>query len=567
MSLDDSFSTKSLRWIRRYPLLLLIIGHCFFSLGIWNAEVGFGEDTIPIKLALAHTSPLSLTPNTYNDLYTLILAFVAPDPMVASIVMRFLVSLLTAVSLYLVLSRFSDFLRIEAILFACFVWIASRLCAPIVQFTNVNGFSFSVMLLGIYFLFSKRRVAGFLGFTLFSVLAMTLRPEWIAPFLLILLFLLAEAAWNWFANDERFNKKVKIVGTLAAGLILLGAVPLFLPKIRPFAMKADNYLLLGLGQCYASFSKTEHPEQVFDPMTEYQGVLDRTFGNPKSMVDAIRNNPHEMMRYFKLNTLRNLRRIPEELLSTRSGSTAALIARPHSLLLYGVLLFGGWFAVARLLRREIGLGKEADRGGEAPASGYDLARKVVILLLLCSASSVAIVMLVGSPRYWISIVPILYLFLALCCDAIMRRVSSPRFDFAVIAAAFVLFCWPNFLSIKKQNLVVRAMRDIAPLVRPHPMIAALWAEPLVVYGFRGEAEGVSAWDGIKSNDIAAGRFDILILDRGFRASRTWAEQAPFFLQLEQEPERYGFVKFQVRDIGPRAVYYRSALVPNEIDSR
>jgi hypothetical protein len=172
---------------------------------------------------------------------------------------------------------------------------------------------------------------------------------------------------------------------------------------------------------------------------------------------------------------------------------------------------------------------------------------------------VAIVMLVGSPRYWISIVSVLYLAIAFCCDSLIKTFRSTRFEVLVTISALVFFCRPNFLDLKGNNYEVRAMRAVVPLVRARPVVGALWADPLVVYGFRGEAEGVSAWDGIKSEDIAAGRFDVLNLDRGFRSSKTWAEQQAFFEAFEQNPAQYGFKKLEGIDIGPRAVYYRPSV--------
>jgi hypothetical protein len=552
--------TKISEWICRHPLWLIVLGHCIFFLGIWNVQIGFGEDTTPIAHALAKAPHLGLTPNLYVDLFVVILAWVAPDPMVASFVMRFVVSLFTAVALFLVLSRFSGRLKMEAILFASFIWIASRLNAPIIQYTSQNSFSFALMLMGIYFLFSPRRGWGLLGFVFFSALAISLRMEWIAPFLLIVVFLAGEAGWKWWKNAAPRRRKRGLLGTGAVMLVLMGTMIPVWPRMRPVLNHADQYLLMGLGQCYGQFLKAEHPEQTFDPMTEYQWVLDQKFGKPTSLVGAIENNPREAMRYFRLNTLRNLRNLPEELLSTRSGSKAPLIARPHSLLMYLVLLAGGFCGVVGFFRGTSRQPSEmkTNSASQESESSDGFARKVVILVLLCSAASVAIVLLVGSPRYWISIVPLLYLIIAFCADALMKTVRLPHFGLILAVAALVLFCRPNFLDLKGDNYEVRAMRAVGSRVRPRPVIGALWAEPLVVYGFRGQAQGVSAWDGIKAEDIAAGRFDILNLDRGLRASRTWDTQRAFFEGFEAEPARYGFQKLEGIEIGPRAVYYRPA---------
>jgi len=554
MTAETPHPKQSRPLILRYPLLLVVLGHCLFSLGLWKAEIGFGEDTVPIRTALTSVKEHTLNSNAYIDLYALILGTVAPDPMQAAVVMRFLVSLFTAISLYLVLSRFSDRLKIEAILFATFVWIACRLNAPLVVFTNVNGFSFAIMLLGIYALFSPRRGWGLAGFVFFSGLAISLRPEWIAPFGLIALFLVGNGLWSWLRRSQGVERRNKVIALAVCLVVGLGVLMALTSRLQAAARKGDEYLLLGLGQCYASFLKAEHPEQKFDAMTEFQGVLDRTFGHPKTMMEAVHHNPQEFFRYLRGNTTQNLRRIPEELLSTHAGHNASLLARPHSLLLYLVLFGGGACAVVNFLQRR----KSPAPAGKETALRLSVAKRAIVLLLFSSASSVAVVLLVGSPRYWISIVPLVYLVMAFCGDGLLRRIDRPIVDYALVLAAFACFCWPNFLHLKGENVEVRAMRTVAPRVRPHPVIGALWGDPLAVYGFRGEAVAVSAWDGIKAEDIAAGHIDILLINRGFRDSRTYATQQAFFESFEKDPTQFGFQKLDGIEMGPRVVYYRPA---------
>jgi hypothetical protein len=248
MTPDTPIPRQRRPWILRYPLLLVILGQCLFSLGLWKAEIGFGEDTIPIRTALTSVKQHTLTSNAYIDLYALILGAVAPDPMQAAVLMRFLVSLFTAISLYLVLSRFSDRLKIEAVLFATFVWIACRLNAPLVVFTNVNGFSFAIMLLGIYALFSPRRGWRIAGFVFFSGLAISLRPEWIAPFGLITLFLAGDSLWFWLRQSQGAQRRHKVIALATCFVVCVAALAALAPRLRAAATKGDEYLLLGLGQ-------------------------------------------------------------------------------------------------------------------------------------------------------------------------------------------------------------------------------------------------------------------------------------------------------------------------------
>ncbi len=553
--LGESMGVKIARWIRSHPLLLVILGNCLFSWGIWNCWVGYGEDTGPIATALANAPHLAVSRSLFVDLYTMIFAWITSDPLVGFNVMRFLVSFETSVGLFLVLSRFVPALKVEAVLVASLVWIASRLNAPAHLFTNISSFTFGLMLFGIYFLFSKRRFLGLAGFLVFSLAAISQRPEWLAPFLLISLLLVGEAVWKVTKGTVALDRRVQFRRAALAftvGLTLLGALLMGLTKVRSVIGRGDDYLLFGLGQCYASFYKAEHPEQAFDPMTEYQWLLDKTFGKPRSFLQAIRNNPSEAVRYFRINTLNNLRRIPEELLSTRSGRTAPLLSRPHSILLFGVLIAGPLCAVFRLRRRP------ATGGAESRVPTYQIVRKVIVLAMLCSGASVAIVMLVGSPRYWISTVPILYLGIAWCCDALMRSVRATWFDLFMVLSSFVFFCRPNFLDQQGGNVEVKVLRRFEALVKADPVIGAIWADPFVVYAFRGKAKGVSASEGIKAEDVTAGRYDILIINRPFRASKTWADQQVFFEHFESNPEQYGFRKYEYGEnkIRANAIYYR-----------
>jgi hypothetical protein len=552
------------KWLWNHPLLIVIIAHCIFSIGIWNAQSGFGEDTVPVMEALHSTQSPQVKADLYVNVLTVILNGVTSDPVKAVVLMRFLASLLAVVGLYLILSCFSDCLRQGTILFACFVWTASCLNAPAFQSTSTSSFTFGIMSIAIYCILRKWTVASFVGFYYFGLIAASLRPEYMAPIILITLLLIGAAMFKCTRYIESSIGITRLKSRL--GCLLLAVTISILAIIRPshgVSKKmefCDRYLLFGLGQCYADFYHKEHPSEVFDAMTEYTWLLNKQFKQPTSFLGALKNNPREAMRYFVLNSIENLKSIPKQLLITRNRGDVPMDVKLYKVVL-GVLLAGGALGVIRVRRFYINfLSSERRKGHMARLGAFlekhiVLFRRLLILLLLTSASSAAVIMLVGTPRYWISIVPLLYLGLAFSCDSLLTELSLVRFEPLIVAASFIGFCRPNFI-IPKPNLEVQALRHIAPLIRPHPVIGAWWALPDCIFAFRGEAKDISISDGIKAEDIVEGRFDVLMIDNNFRATATWANQLGFFENFEQEPQKYSFKKITEIPTDRFNIYYR-----------
>src|SRR5207247_5740643 len=122
--------------------------------------------------------------------------------------------------------------------------------------------------------------------------------------------------------------------------------------------------------------------------------------------------------------LQNVRVSRSAMLITREkeGSTRELIDRLRRLFLLTVLLAGG-----PLLTRRIFV---AGRGPKRPPwkeavrrfqhEHWDLLWQIMLVAMFATASSVAIILLVAAPRYWISCVPLAYLIVAVCFDSVLR---------------------------------------------------------------------------------------------------------------------------------------------------
>jgi hypothetical protein len=545
-------------WLWRRPLLLILLAHTVFSIGIWNARDGYGEETGYVEAAYRVLNLHEHNPSIYNNLLALLLRHVTPDPVAALTLVKYFSSLLATVALYIALSCFSGGIRQSAIVFACFVWIASSLDAPYVQSTSLSLFSFAVMLIGVDCRFLSETVWGVFGFYFFGLLAASLHPEYYMPVVLLTVIWGARFVWSGSIKLEtrvgllRYWTRGGAVFVAVAGAATFWSHPP--APVLKIGKHLDTYALAGLGQCYADYYHGRHPGVVFSPMTEYRELLDRTFNKPAGFCDAVNNNPSEALRYFAVNGARNLLWYgPGALMDRYREQTAR---RHHGVLYWAVrvILLSGAVASARFLYRARWK-CETLCVGPGPAAWYSTRRKLFILAVLASTAFVAMLLLVGTSRYYLCWAPLFYLGVAYCADSLMRAFNFFRYEAQLIGLSFLIFCSPNYLT-SRPNYEFDAIRQVAARVKEHPTIAAWWAEPDTVLALRENATPISIPEGIHQADIESGRIDILLIDQGFRESKTWAEQRDFFQRFEREPESWGFRKATDIPTGKLDIYYR-----------
>ena len=557
---EDNFLPTAVRWLWGRPLLFVLLAHTVFSIGIWNARDGYGEETGNVAAAFRLIRSQQPHSSIYVNLIALTLRCLTPDPVMAMTLLKYVSSLLATVTLCLALNCFAGILRPSAIIFACLVWIASDLNAPFLQSTSLSLFTFAVMLFGIYCLLRKESIPALLGFYLLGMLAASLRPEYYLPLVLITVLLLGQALWRGAqAIQSRFGLSRYWTCGGAVALGVAGAVALWMNPPAAIAKKAaylDSYALLGLGQCYADFYHGKHPDELFSPMTEYQALLDRIFNKPKGFVDAVKNNPREAMRYFMNNAGRNLFHCLPKALPGHYREQSERKARGW---LYqtvrGILLTGGLLGALRLYRARWIWNDFFSRVPQRLGKPDSISRKILLLLVLLSASAASIVLLVGTPRYFLPWIPLFYLGVAYCVDSLLNAFRLARFEACLVAGGCCCFCGPNFL-VPRPNYELDALRHIAPFVQEHPRIAAWWAEPDVVLGLCGKAEPISIGDGIRPSDLETGRIDILMVDLNFRTTHVWAVQRDFFERFERQPESCGFKKLIGYPSGRFDIYYK-----------
>jgi hypothetical protein len=556
----DNFLVVAVRWFWSYPLLFVLLVHTVFSIGIWNARDGYWEETGNVAAAFRVIQSHQLHPSLYVNLIALALRYLTTDPLLAVTLMKYLSSLLATVALCLALSSFSTVLRRSAIISACLIWIASSLDAPFAQSTSLQLFAFGVMLFGICCLLRKESILALIGFYFLGLVAASIRPEYYLLILLLSVALAGRAVWRGSATIQ---SRLGLSRYWACGAALLlataGGVGLLKHPPAALASKAaflDSYALLGLGQCYAAFYHREHSQEALSPMTEYQALLDRTFNKPKGFWDAIKNNPGEVLRYFAKNAGYNVfRSLPKALLGHYREQSEKTVRGWCYWTARGILLVGGLLGARRLYRARWVWDDFLPKLPQRLLKSNSLTRKLLVLAALFSCSSVAVVLLVGTPRYFLPCVPIFYVGIAYCVDSLLKTFQLVRLEALFVASVCVCFCSPNFL-IPRPNHEMDAVRHVAAYVSESPHIAASWAEPDVVLGLGGKGESVSIWDGIRRADIEDGHIDILMIDANFRNSKTWSDQRAFFERFERQPDICGFKRLVEIPTGNFEVYYR-----------
>jgi hypothetical protein len=546
-------------------VMLLIVAFVSFSWGIWNARVGLGDDTGKVLWGLHAAETREYPRNLYLLYYTLLLRWVSPDPIGAAIVMRSAVSLFTTLALFYVLSSFRPHLHRAAVLTACAVWLASQLNAPLVQHENLSPFTFAIAAVGLGWLLRRRSWRGFVGFAVAITGAALLRPEYFAPGLLI-----GAVSGVWLLRQTFKTRPILFWSALAAGLslALIVIIPRFhqsnpgaSQKQRSHKQSMDSYLLFGFGQCYAAFYKNEHPEAALDPMTEYRELFDEKFGRPTTFLGVIRNNPREAFRYFALNTLQNLRVLPRAMLITRQkeGPKSELIDRVPRLFLLTGLLTGGTLLTTRIFVAGVGPKrtpwKESVRRFQH--EHWELLWQIMLVAMFATASSVAIIILIAEPRYWISCVPLVYLIVAACFDSLLRLEFLRKRPWLLWMPALILFCRPLFLGLgPNENFEVNALRQIAPRLPENPVLAGMYSRPYQAYAFRGRAVSVWAGFGLSAEGIRKGSYDVLIVDHAMRTSDLWTKNRDFFEAFQADPASSGYVKLTEAYTGRCDIYYR-----------
>ena len=485
----------------RNGFILVFIGVLLANFGVWRAGVPFEDEGSHIFTSLLVLKGQHTT-NLYSLSYAALLGTIAPDPLNAYVIMRAVASVASTLGLFSVLRAFRN-LRWTAIVTSCLVWSCSSLCTPPTQNGNVCLFSLALMLPALGCVLRRPNALNLIVFSIAAFWTSQIRPEYLAPMIalpiggIVLHVLRRRRPW------EQQNPRTTAVTKRWAIALALGAlvvsVPLAAQFRAPTKMRFNDYLLLGLGQCYAQYYHERHPNDLFGPMTEYQPLLDRVFDHPRSFTEAAANNPRELGRYLASNGALNLSKIPRAMLSNRN--------KVYNVIILILLFLGGGLGIRAALsrRRQDGVPLWAQ-------VSTDDAWRVLLLVLFTSASSCAIVLLVPVPRYWITWAPLFYVALAWCVQNMLDVWSRGLPEKAVLPLAIAVFGFPVFVGVKPNRGLIESIRVAESGVDHPPVVGGVWILPVSTFAFRDHAVSTGLDSGLTIEELRSGRCDVLVMD-------------------------------------------------------
>jgi hypothetical protein len=556
-------------------ILLLVLAVLRTNYGLWNADIPLGDESGYVEKSYELFEKGALSNNIYFDSYIAAFKWVSRDPIVAHYCVRFLASLFSVVGLFLLLSTLSWVSPLGAFVMAL-LWNLNLLATPLIQFANVNLFCFAVASWAGYLWIGNRW-----GCSRFLSLAMLLalvnvRPEY--ALLPCLLVLWKGVLWTLRARDEGWpRRRVLQLGSLPALLLIVAGTVLATPGLRASAAQRlsylDKYLFFGLSQCYTAFCVARDPGLHLEPMTEYNALAGKQFPGADGFVAALGVNPGEIGRYFALNFLSNLKHL-HYLLPTQSvllptglaNHGMAGLAEMKKLAGYPLLwieqiaiclmvAFGGlWLAVREAVRLRLRSLREMD--------------DLFFILGLAAVSSVSMLVLIPDPRYWITMIPLLFWGPA----AFISRYLVPSGRAARLALAAALsfvFVNPVFTSAlnqipHKDKDLVLALREKIPAPGKVPVKAlGVYPEPLLSFAIPAHWQSMDNMDVRQGNTtyeaaVRSGENDLVIVDGWLMRTDQYKKEERFFTGFASDPGAYGYqlLLASARQDGPVAVYRR-----------
>lgn len=511
---------------------LLLLGLAAVSIGVWNARMPMGDEGIHLLQAIAVRDSGSFSTSLYYELYALLLGHVTEDPINAHIIMRVLVNVASTLGLYALLTAFPRISR-AAVLLTCLTWASSTFVNHYTQIGNINSFALAVLLPGLAVLLRQPNGFGLMCFILTGLWAAQVRPEYYAA---LVAGSVVGLVWMYVNRPIARNP----LACIAVGLVLLGSV-VGIHRAHVPQGSLNEYLLQGLGQCYADFYLKEHPEAHFEPMTEYYPLLNQVFGNPKTFWEAAANNPKEIARYLTLNGLRNLLHI----LPSMFGSKHIV----KSVLVKLIFLAGAGLALHQWWRQR------PNRTFILPALRWQQRVKVILVFSVAAGSAAGILLLITDQRYWITWVPICYLAFAYCADRVLETTWFTRYRRPLLAGILLTLSIPHMLWSPSNRAPIDALREAAKLVPGTPVIAGNFVAPYVSIAFMGHATAVNTYNGLSPATLKQKRYDIFV-STGLENTAQWAKEQAFLDKFKAHPETFGYRNLSTPDGTPSDIFVR-----------
>lgn len=522
-------------------MLILICSVCLISFGIWNADVPLGDEAGHISNALKLIEEGGGSSNSYYLFYVGILKFITPDPVNAHIICRFITSLSASVLMFFFLRSFSFIGSSISILLAVSFWISCRLNVPMVQFGNMNLFCLCIIFPSLILIVRKITVNRALFFIFSLFWASKTRPEYNAPLMIFIIYtvVIAILALRRSGRPKLFESR----GITGIALCILLAISLIIGKSEKTNVNLDMYLRLGLDQCYTSLYSKLHPDKKISTMVEYGEVTKDIFG-PGGFKDACVYNPAEVVKYLALNgTINSIILVPG-LIRHRAifipesyGKKGEIVQIAFSL---AVFIFGTVIGVRSYISRPV------IRNSIIFAKEFLFKENLIILFILASSSSAAILLLIPDPRYWITFIPLVFLWIAWSIHSIVFRFKDNRFILPVSLAIVILLCHPIFpftvkagLSESNRALIFQMREAAVQYSVKTPIVSGLYPSSLAIFAFGNNQKCVGI-ESFSTDSVKSGDYDFISIDSYFRDSSYWSKNSEFMNEFEKNPGRHQY---------------------------
>ncbi len=512
-------------------ILILIGSVCLISYGIWNADVPFGDEAGYISESYGLHSSGHYSINLYKLSYVAIFNFLTEDPLNAHYLCRFLTSLVSVVLMYFFLKSFQFINNEFALILSCVFWAITRLNIPESQFGNINLFTLNLVLPAVILIIRKFSVERALFLVVSFLWAAQIRTEYYAALAVIL-------CWfgYMFYKRGRGGAPGFMPGLRVITMVLLLVLSIATISInRTQAPNFDKYLLLGLSQCYTSLYSKLHPEEKMSSMVEYSDLVNKVFDHPTGFIDAAMKNPKEVSKYLILNGgINSVILIPGLLRHRAIPGTEKLGKKGEMLQISAILLILFSATVAGFLKAKTSISGVARACVNTLGTG-----NLAVLLALSSASLVSIFLLIPDPRYWISFIPLLFLWIAWSLNFIFCQIRNRPMSIAIFAILMVVMSMPMFLGKDTNRNVILKMRNAEDKSLGNPRVAGLYPGAIAFFAFKDNCKIVCVGD-LKTADLENRKYDFLVADKYLRDSIYWRDNASFMDNFEANPEKHGY---------------------------
>lgn len=562
---------QSLAW-RRFLSVLFLFALIVFAIlrvnvGISNSHVPLSDESGRLGGAYRTIASGAHSLSAYDHLYGVLFFRFGLDAVSAHRVFRVIASALSAVAMFfflLSLPRVSPF----GAFLATLLWNINLLNVPYVQDYNHSLFTFALALIAasVWLGFFAARVP-LVGSILFLPVAF-LRPEyWVMPVMAVgwdaAFFLHHKWTARWF--------RLSAIGLVGFMVVVFAAPQSRQPLLAASAravQHADNYLFLGLKQCYTEFLLRRGEIQGVDWGYEYGLVIRDVFPGAQGFFHAAAVNSPEFFRYLVLNTIDNVSRFPmmlsqHSVVLPMSVEAVGSGGRPYFALLAERVFFLAGFAFSIVFALVCALKESHLR-----LPGRILMNPGLFSLVMLAVVAIpAVVLLIPRPRYWISLVPIAYFGVAFTLSKLVVIRSPLSLAFISVAAAFI-FSPSVFLSKYTgshfvQTQYVYGLKEVLGAsqksnVRLHGFRPGLFCDMALPIQCTGEDLGGLLSRGTSFSDLVHRReTDCLIIDGSLRRTNQYSVERRFFEEFEANPERYDFTR--VYHLGAFSLYCSRSL--------